>query len=263
MKFNRCRTLLFYLLTSLSSDFLASEEPVMVAIDAGSYRALYLTKDSEETQVDAFFIDQLPVSNEEFYKFVSEHTKWQKSRIPSVFAEENYLGHWVNVINQWQPDINDTDRPVIAVSWFAAKAYCESQNKRLPTVAEWEHVASASETSIRGSHDPDYNQGILAWYGRPTTQRVGRRDQSVPNIWGVKDMHGLIWEWTEDFNSALVSGESRADSNLDKGLFCGAGAAGSADPSNYAAFMRFGFRSSLKADFSLSNLGFRCASNGE
>ncbi|MDC2887990.1 hypothetical protein [Psychrosphaera algicola] len=43
---------------------------------------------------------------------------------------------------------------------------------------------------------------------------------------GVKDLHGLIWEWTEDFNSALVSGESRSDSNINQKLFCAAGAQG-------------------------------------
>ncbi|MFT6733520.1 MAG: sulfatase modifying factor 1 [Polaribacter sp.] len=72
-------------------------------------------------------------------------------------------------------------------------------------------------------------------------------------------MHGVVWEWTEDFNSSLVNGESRNDSSIDSKLFCSAGAAGSADPSNYAAFMRFGFRSSLQAKFTLGSLGFRCA----
>ena len=32
---------------------------------------------------------------------------------------------------------------------------------------------------------------------------------SPANYWGVYDLHGLIWEWVEDFNSALVVTDSR------------------------------------------------------
>ena len=72
-------------------------------------------------------------------------------------------------------------------------------------------------------------------------------------------MHGLIWEWNSDFNTALVTGESREDSSRNRGLFCGAGALSAEDKENYAAFMRFAFRSSLKGNSTSSNLGFRCA----
>jgi len=61
----------------------------------------------------------------------------------------------------------------------------------------------------------------------------------------------------------LSTGESRGDSSLDQNLFCGSGAAGAVDPSDYAAFMRFAFRGSLKAVYTQANLGFRCASNKE
>lgn len=60
------------------------------------------------------------------------------------------------------------------------------------------------------------------------------------------------------FNTAFVTGESRGDTALEKSMFCGSGAVGAADPSDYAAFMRFGFRSSLKGNFTVANLGFRC-----
>lgn len=72
-------------------------------------------------------------------------------------------------------------------------------------------------------------------------------------------MHGLVWEWTLDFNSALVSGESRADAALERSLYCGAGASGAADFADYAAFMRFAHRASLEARYTSAGLGFRCA----
>ena len=64
-----------------------------------------------------------------------------------------------------------------------------------------------------------------------------------------------------DFNTALVTGESRGDTQLDKQLFCGAGAASSVDPGDYAAFMRYAMRSSYSAHYTIESLGFRCASD--
>jgi formylglycine-generating enzyme required for sulfatase activity len=57
----------------------------------------------------------------------------------------------------------------------------------------------------------------------------------------------------------MVTGESRADTGLERDLFCGAGALGAADTSDYAAFMRAALRSSLKANNTTTSLGFRCA----
>ena len=75
----------------------------------------------------------------------------------------------------------------------------------------------------------------------------------------MRDLHGLVWEWTSDFNSALVTGDARGDTGLERQLFCGAGSLGASDLGNYAGFMRFGFRSSLRAGYTVHNLGFRCA----
>jgi len=63
-----------------------------------------------------------------------------------------------------------------------------------------------------------------------------------------------------DFNTAMLTGDSRADSGgLERGLFCGAGSQGARDAADYPAFMRLGFRSSLQASYCVHNLGFRCA----
>ena len=74
-------------------------------------------------------------------------------------------------------------------------------------------------------------------------------------------MHGLIWEWVYDFNNSSVTGDSRQDTDIENGLFCGAGALKASDFSNYSAYMRYGHRAGLKGWYTGKYLGFRCANN--
>ena len=237
-------------------------EDNMANIAAGEYRPLYLSVDSPIVNVSSFRLDKKPVTNREFQAFVSQQTKWQRDAVPSLFAEQAYLSHWQNNVQQYSPNDSDLNRPVIYVSWYAAQAYCQAQKKRLPTVAEWEYVAQASSTQRDGSKEKGYNQKILDWYAKASKQSPGEVGQDEPNFWGIHNMHGMIWEWTEDFNSNLISGESRDDSSVNKELYCASGSSGAVNPSDYAAFMRYGFRSSLNAKFTLASLGFRCAQDG-
>ena len=72
-------------------------------------------------------------------------------------------------------------------------------------------------------------------------------------------MHGLVWEWTSDFNSVLISGESRQDVDTERNLFCGSASINATNLMDYAAFMRYAFRGSIKANYNIQTLGFRCA----
>jgi formylglycine-generating enzyme required for sulfatase activity len=234
----------------------------MANITAGEYRPLYLSKDSPMVIVSSFRLDKTPVTNQQFQSFVSQNPKWQRDAAVNLFVENNYLSHWQKTSNQYEPNSTDLEKPVIFVSWYAAQAYCQAQQKRLPTIAEWEYVAQASFIQKDGSLEKGYNQKILDWYAKAAKQAPTEVGKDEANYWGVHNMHGLIWEWTEDFNSNLISGESRDDSSVNKDLYCASGSAGAVNPSDYAAFMRYGFRSSLSAKFTLGSLGFRCAIDG-
>ena len=106
--------------------------------------------------------------------------------------------------------------------------------------------------------DPAWRSRILSWYARPATGALPRSADS-PNVYGVRDIHGVVWEWVDDFNALLVDADSRSGSDADKLKFCGAGAINLKQRENYAILMRVALLSSLKATDSTGSLGFRCA----
>ncbi|MEO7098889.1 MAG: formylglycine-generating enzyme family protein [Luteolibacter sp.] len=231
----------------------------LVPVPAGIYRPLFRGEnDPKEIPVAAFLIASAPVSNGEFLDFVTTNPQWQRSRIKRLFADQNYLKHWAS---DTDPGKCHMDQPVTWVSWFAAKAYAAWKGGRLPTTAEWEWVGGIGFAQQDGATEPDFIRAINRWYSTPAPAVLPAAGAGRANLLGVSDLHGLVWEWTSDFNSAIVTGDARGDTGLERQLFCGAGSVGASDTSNYPAFMRFGFRSSLKAEYTVHNLGFRYAKN--
>jgi len=237
----------------------AAREAGVVSVPAGVYHPLFRgERDVKEIPVAAFFLDERPVTNREFQAFVVANPKWQRTNVPRLFADEGYLAHWATAL---EPGLVHAEQPVTNVSWFAAKAYAAWAGKRLPTTAEWEYAASAGFTVADGTKDPEYQKAIARWYGSPAPETLPAAGSGRPNLFGLRDLHGLVWEWTSDFNSAMVTGDSREKGGVERRLFCGAGAVGAGNRTDFPAFMRFGMRSSLKAGYTVPNLGFRCAKN--
>ena len=239
--------------------FLQNSEAVqadMLSIPTGAYKPLFKSSTgSEKTIVKAFQIDRYPVTNIQYQQFILQNPKWSRVNIKPVFSDRNYLKHFDK---QTGMELI-AHQPVTNISWFSARAYCKALSKRLPRQDEWEYVASASQFSTDGSSDPQYRQLILDWYAQSAGAELPNVEDTLPNFWQVHGLHGVVWELVDDFNSALISGESRGDSQLEQQLFCGAGAASSADPGDYAAFMRYALRSSYQASYTMESLGFRCA----
>jgi len=238
----------------------AAEAPPrgMAEIPDGAHRPFFLAQnDPKEVPVKAFYLDMLPVTNGDFLEFVRANPRWRRSQAKRLFADGSYLKNWAGDLD---PGTNaPADGAVTFASWFAAKSYAQWKGKRLPTVAEWEYAASASPARKDGENDAEFKRQVLEWYSTPAPARLPPAGVGRANLWGIHDLHGLVWEWVADFNTAMVTGDARGDTGLNPELFCGAGALSARDLKDYPAFMRYGFRSSLKADYCIHNLGFRCA----
>jgi len=230
--------------------------PDMARVEGGEYLPMF--GDRQQTRkVADFLLDRHPVTNAQFLEFVKANPKWRRSRVGQLFALETYLSHWAGDLELGANA--PPEAPVVNVSWFAARAYLKQQGKRLPTEDEWEFAARADATRPDASTDPAFLTRILEWYGKPNPPVLPAVTQAPADLRGIAAMHGLVWEWVQDFNNQMVTGAARNDASLDRSLFCAGGALNATDAANYAAFMRYAFRSSLEGNFTVSNLGFRGA----
>lgn len=233
-----------------------------VLIPKGTITPLYSPAGSAtKLEVAAFYLMTRPVTNREFRAFVERFPNYRRDRVARVFAEPRYLSHWGGPL-----DLGAGVRPaqpVTQVSWFAARSFCRSIGMRLPLEAEWELAAAASRTRKDASADPAHRRAILQWYAKPR-QELPDVPSGEPNVYGVYNLHGTIWEWVEDFNNATITADARSESDGTRERFCGAGASlASGDARDYAAFMRVAHRSALQAHYTGALLGFRCAADAQ
>lgn len=213
--------------------FMATE---LMPVNEGVY--IPFVQEMPSQTVESFLLEKHAVTNEDFLKFVKQSPKYMRSKVPALMADQNYLRDWTDDLT---PPAGKEHHPVTNVSWYVANAYCRHLGMELPTTAQWELAASAK----------DYEKEILAWYSAPGVNEAPVKS-TFSTAAGIWDLHGLIWEWVQDFDSeAPVQAEA----------FCGASAGGAVDASNYTSFIRYGLRSSLKANYTVRNLGFRCAQN--
>lgn len=122
--------------------------------------------------------------------------------------------------------MDTSDFPVETVSWNECQDFIEQLNAaarlpegfklRLPTEAEWEYACRAGTTtayfwgsSLNGDKancDGRYPCGTST-PGKhlSRTTKVGSYD---PNLWGLYDMHGNVWEWCEDVYASYSTSDN-------------------------------------------------------
>jgi len=233
-----------------------------VKIPAGEFRSVIPEVDGDNlVAVAEFLVQEAPVTNAEFLRFVLHHPEWQRGRAVSLFVDDQYLSTWASPISLGPH--SGPQQPVTQVSWFAANAYCEWQGARLPSWYEWEYIAAANDSMADARVLPEWRQEILSWYSQVGGDQIVDVRSSPANFYRIFDTHGLIWEWVDDFNAFLVTGDNREQGGADQLQFCGAGAISMQEKENYAVLMRVAMLSALEARYTTRNLGFRCARQNE
>jgi len=235
----------------------ANNENDMVFIKGGTYVPLFKVSSNELENIkhiNSFFIDKYPVTNLEFKNFILNNNSWSYDKINLIFADKNYLSHWKNFDNI-------INKPVVNISWFAANAYCEYFNKKLPSIDEWEYLLTLSNFYKDENLNSLFLQKMLDWYINSNSTKLLDVNLMESNLLGIYGLYGNIWEWVEDFNSVILLNTDAEGGGLEEMLYCSASAINSVDPANYVAFMRYAFRNSLEANYTMSYLGFRCVKN--
>jgi formylglycine-generating enzyme required for sulfatase activity len=107
------------------------------------------------------------------------------------------------------------DLPMHSVSWDQAIDFCKRLSKldgqiyRLPTEAEWEYACRAGSTTAfntgedgLSARDAVIDDGSTAVKYAPAPVISQRK----PNAWGLRDMHGNVWEWCADWSAPYSVG---------------------------------------------------------
>lgn len=110
---------------------------------------------------------------------------------------------WDN--GKWVAQTSYKNHPVVYVTWYGAKAFADYIGGSLPTEAQWEYACRAGTTTVYSYGDTE--DGDYMWYsansGNGETKAVGTKK---PNLWGVYDMHGNVFEWCADWYTSYSEG---------------------------------------------------------
>lgn len=114
-------------------------------------------------------------------------------------------------------DLTDGMQPIVGISWTDAAAYADwlaretGQVYRLPSEAEWEHAARAGARSpFWWGEEPAPEGRIMACCRGCGSERDGTGlypvDSFEANPWGLKNVHGNVWEWVADYYCETPAG---------------------------------------------------------
>jgi formylglycine-generating enzyme required for sulfatase activity len=114
--------------------------------------------------------------------------------------------------------------PVEQVSWNDCQEYIKKLNDlkvapagfkfALPTEAQWEYACRADTTTAY--HFGDTLTKEQANFGGNKTTEVGKYPA---NAWGLKDMHGNVWEWCADWYDNYPSGTVTDPTGASQGSY--------------------------------------------
>jgi sulfatase modifying factor 1 len=252
---------------------------------------------AREITVGAFRIAKHSVSNAQFAAFISdtehrtETEKYEWSFVYHLFLPDDfpdtraveatpwwrqvYGADWAHPAGPQSNLDGLADHPVVHVTWNDAQAYCTWAGVRLPTEAEWEMAARGGLVQQRfvwgdefapgGETMCNIFEGSFPVENTAEDGYIGTSpiDAFPPNGFGLHDMAGNVWEWTNDwFNTEFHADGPRTNPQGPPSGQAKAMRGGSyMCHDSYCHRYRVSARSSNTTDSSAGNLGFRVASD--
>jgi formylglycine-generating enzyme required for sulfatase activity len=192
----------------------------MALIPAGSFQMGDALNEGQNDEfpvhtvyVDSFYMDVCEVTNAEYCVFLNEQGNQTEGGV--AWLDIGSSGCLITKsADQFVPKNGYEDHPVVAVTWYGARAYAQWTGKRLPTEAEWEKAARGGLVGKRypwGDEDPAGGKCNYAEYSGPLTSEMsnllsGRGTLPVgsfePNGYGLYDMAGNVSEWCSDWGDS-------------------------------------------------------------
>ena len=138
-------------------------------------------------------------------------------------TKDFYMAETEVTQGQWKQVMGDTpsgfkkgdNHPVESVTWDRVQEFITEMNRRdrqyryrLPTEAEWEFACRAGSTTEYSYGDDVSLLDRYAVYGKDRSDGPDPVKSKRPNAWGLYDMMGNVWEWTEDWYAAGYYGNS-------------------------------------------------------
>ena len=140
-----------------------------------------------------FYIDAAPVTQEQYQKVMGVNPSKQKNPQAPVAGVQ-----WVDAV-RFCNKASEMEglKPCYDLKTWACDLTADGY--RLPTEAEWEYACRAGSTSKYPFGDDASQLGRYAWTKSNSEGKVRPVGQKEPNAWGLVDMLGNVWQWTNDW----------------------------------------------------------------
>jgi formylglycine-generating enzyme required for sulfatase activity len=218
----------------------------MVSIPAGTFTmgspTTEVNHESDETQyqvtLSAFYMSKFEISNAQFAAFLNAKNIGSdglyasgayptQALIYASYGSYDWGLHYSGT--QWIPVAGYENHPVIIVTWYGATEFATFVGGRLPTEAEWEYACRGGNTApfntggcltnAQANYDWAYPystcSGTITTYPGKT-QAIGLYS---PNVFGLYDMHGNVWEWCSDWYGAYPTTAQNNPTGANTGSF--------------------------------------------
>ena len=151
-----------------------------------------------EVRLNDFYIGKYEVTNAQYCKFLNEKGNQEEGGKKWLDIESKYC-----LIEkrdqQYAVKAGYENHPVIKVTWYGARAYCEWAGGRLPTEAEWEYACRGGSRSAGYKYSGSNNVDEVAWYSSNSGNRTHKVGTKQPNELELYDMSGNVREWCADW----------------------------------------------------------------